>query len=276
VPMSDIARLERIRGDEIDQVGDRDVLEYRGTSLPILTLEHMIRAVPRDEIERVYVAVFNVGHSEVGLIVPQICDIREIPATPDKGILEEPGVVGSVVVEGKTTRVLDLHHLAYLSFPEWMASEPPQETRAPQVVPEVSEAPVMPATKAILLAEDSEFFRKRVAGLLEGEGFDVTACEDGAEAWEQLNASPDRFDILVTDIEMPNLTGLELTRKVRSEPRFDGLPIVALTTLASEEDIQRGLDAGVDEYQVKLDRECLLKSVAEVLHQQDAEALQSC
>ena len=60
---------------------------------------------------------------------------------------------------------------------------------------------------------------------------------------------------------MPNMDGLELTRRIRREPRFADLPVIALTSLASEEDFQRGFDAGVTEYQVKLDRDELLGAI---------------
>ncbi len=60
---------------------------------------------------------------------------------------------------------------------------------------------------------------------------------------------------------MPNLDGLGLSKKIKGDERFSHLPIIALTTLAGEEDVARGKDAGIDDYQYKLDREKLLESV---------------
>jgi two-component system chemotaxis sensor kinase CheA len=73
------------------------------------------------------------------------------------------------------------------------------------------------------------------------------------------------FDIVVTDIEMPNMNGYELTRQVRADARFSHLPVVAVTSLAGEEDIQRGQEAGVNCYQIKLDREELVSTVQELI-----------
>jgi two-component system chemotaxis sensor kinase CheA len=69
----------------------------------------------------------------------------------------------------------------------------------------------------------------------------------------------------VTDIEMPNLDGLGLTARIKGDPRFRHLPVIALTSLAGEEDEARGRQAGVDDYQVKLDRETLLTKLDEFL-----------
>jgi two-component system chemotaxis sensor kinase CheA len=60
---------------------------------------------------------------------------------------------------------------------------------------------------------------------------------------------------------MPVLDGLALAGRIRSDDRFERLPMIALTSLASEEDMARGLQAGIDEYQIKMDKEKLLRSV---------------
>jgi two-component system chemotaxis sensor kinase CheA len=67
--------------------------------------------------------------------------------------------------------------------------------------------------------------------------------------------------MLVTDIEMPNMNGFELTKKIRGDSQYSKLPIIALTTLASAEDVAKGKAVGVDEYHIKLDKERLMVSV---------------
>lgn len=66
---------------------------------------------------------------------------------------------------------------------------------------------------------------------------------------------------LITDIEMPGLDGFELARTIRSDKQFAALPIIALTTLADDRDVEQGMQAGIDDYQIKLDKEQLLKSI---------------
>ena len=74
-----------------------------------------------------------------------------------------------------------------------------------------------------------------------------------------------RFDMVITDIEMPNMNGLELAKKVKGDSRFAHLPVIAVTSLAGEDDIQRGMEAGVNDYQIKMDREKLMGSVSKLL-----------
>ena len=112
-------------------------------------------------------------------------------------------------------------------------------------------------------------------------GYNVAECEDGLAAWNMLESSGKTFDLVVTDLEMPNMNGFELSRRIKNDSRFNYLPVIALTSLAGEDDMQRGMEAGIDDYQIKLDRERLLASVANYLktnkpttsvHEQFAEA----
>ena len=89
---------------------------------------------------------------------------------------------------------------------------------------------------------------------------------DGEEAWQRLSTSEEgEFDALVTDLEMPNLDGLGLTRRVRGDERFSEMPVMAVTSLASEDDMRRGREAGVDSYQVKLDKQSMLDALRGIL-----------
>jgi two-component system chemotaxis sensor kinase CheA len=96
---------------------------------------------------------------------------------------------------------------------------------------------------------------------MEKEGFNVIEAEDGVIAWDLLQENADSISLVVTDIEMPNMDGFSLTQQIKQSPAFSHLPVIALTTLAGEEDIARGAKVGIDDYQIKLDREKLLNSI---------------
>jgi two-component system sensor histidine kinase and response regulator WspE len=101
--------------------------------------------------------------------------------------------------------------------------------------------------------DDSPLTRELISALLEAVGYDTLMASDGAEAL-QLIADPDRaVDLVVTDLEMPGVDGLELTRRLKSHPSHGALPVVILTTRGGEEDRQRGLAAGADGYITKGD-----------------------
>jgi two-component system, chemotaxis family, sensor kinase CheA len=96
---------------------------------------------------------------------------------------------------------------------------------------------------------------------MEEAGFNVLEGEDGVVAWNVLEERGDDITMVLTDIEMPNMDGFALTEKIKNDKRFRHLPVIALTTLAAEEDIARGKAVGVNEYQIKLDKERLMESV---------------
>jgi two-component system, chemotaxis family, sensor kinase CheA len=253
IPMESISRLERIRVDQIDSVGGKRILQYRGESLPLLCLEDIIQATPQESCDKVYVVVFSVLKREVGLIVPELIDIRQLPTDVDTVTFIEPGVVGSVEVNSQATRLLDVYEMTKQVHPDWFKEASVVKTDSQSQQPK------------ILLAEDSAFFRRQVTGFLEEAGYDIVGCEDGLIAWNTLQERSDEFDIIVTDIEMPNMDGCQLARRIKENPSLAHFPIVALTSLSSEQDMQRGMEAGIDDYQVKLDRERLIASVARFL-----------
>ena len=111
------------------------------------------------------------------------------------------------------------------------------------------------------MAEDSTFFRNQVQSIFEAKGYRVEPCEDGLEAWQKLESGEYHFDVVVTDIEMPNMDGFELCRRLKGDPSCNHLPVIALTSLAGATDIQRGIDVGIDDYQIKMDRDKLLASL---------------
>ncbi len=260
VPMELVARLERVRTDRIDSVGGQQVLQYRGGTLPLLSLEQHVTCKARAEAAKVYVVVFAAAQREVGLLVPEILDIRSVPTQIDTLTFREPGIAGSIVFEGMTVRLVDLHEISRKAHPDWYDSQPVPQSPA-NAVPRV------------LVVEDSDFFRKQLAGFFEAEGFEVQEAEDGAAAWNALAEAETRFDLVVTDIEMPNMNGLELARRIRDDGRLGDLPIVAVTSLAGDDEIQRGREVGINEYHVKLDREQLMAAAARLLKAQARRAL---
>ena len=254
IPMAMVARIERIKANEVRVVGNQNLLIYRGNSLPLLRVEESISAMPPEmNLENLFVIVFRIADREVGLIAPILRDIRDINMRMDGRTLREPGVPGATVVDGYTTRVLDLVEMARARHPDWFVSERMEEVIKPEKMP------------TILLAEDSDFFRNHVQRTLESDGYKVVGAVDGQDAWDHLQTIFDDIDLIVTDIEMPRMNGLELAKAVRSLASTANLPIIALTSLASDDDRARGTLAGINEYQVKMDPARLMEAVRRML-----------
>jgi two-component system chemotaxis sensor kinase CheA len=255
VPMSLVTRLERVQADNIKLVGGRRLLQYRGSSLPLLRLEDFVKSQPMGDMERYFVIVFRAAKREAGLLVPMLDDIRQLAPEIDAQTFRERGVAGAFVLNGVTMRMIDVVDLAELAHPEWFTEAKEQE-------PEVGEAPL------VLVAEDSSFFRKQVCDFMTSKGFEVVGCEDGLKAWEFLTGEPHDVQLIITDVEMPNMNGFELCERVKQHAQFRNLPVIALTSLASEADVARGREAGIDDYQVKMDREQVMEAVTRLLPRQ--------
>ena len=144
--------------------------------------------------------------------------------------------------------LLDVFDIVSTLNPDWFT-----EKKAPENASK--------ASGRILVAEDSNFFREQVKGFIEDEGYAVIEAKDGLEAWHLLEKQWASISLVVTDIEMPNLDGFGLAEKIKSHERYMHLPVIALTTLAEDDDIARGGKAGIDDYQIKLDREKLMESI---------------
>ena len=250
VPMDIISRLERVRIDQIDSVAGREVLQYRNSTLPLIRTENVISAESYENLEWIYVVVFEAKGTEVGLIAPHLKDIRRITTHIDTTSFTEPGVIGSLVIEEKTIRMLSLFDLTKACYPDWFVED--------ELEISVDDDDTPPL---VLLAEDSGFFRSQVKKMFEEKAYEVIDCEDGQIAWDRLNDETEQFDVIVTDIEMPNMNGFELCDRIKSDSRFKDLPVIALTSLAATSDMERGIAVGIDDYQIKMDREKLLNSL---------------
>ena len=252
VPLDLVGRVEQIRAEDIEIVGGRRVIKYRGGSLPVFAIEDAANVKPSEYAEKLLVIVFTIAGREVGLLASPPLDAMEIALAVDPSTLRQPGVMGSTIIGSQTTLLIDIFELMEIINPEWFSGREAVMTSSG-------------GKSTLLLAEDSDFFRGLVQKFIEDEGYEVIPAEDGQIAWERLQENSDKVALVVTDIEMPNMDGYELTKKIRADKRFKDIKIIAVTSLAGDEDIGRGKEVGVDDYQIKLDKEKLLESIHTLL-----------
>ncbi|MFP4128139.1 MAG: chemotaxis protein CheW [Desulfonatronovibrionaceae bacterium] len=259
VPLDLVARVELIQADQIEIVGGRKVIQYRGGNLPIFALEEVANVEHLElEGELVVIVFFMAGH-EIGLLASPPVDAIEARISIDDFTLKQPGISGSIVLNGKTTLIVDIFEFMETLNPQWFVKR------------EVPKPDEDQGGGKILLVEDSDFFRAQVNKFIKDEGYDVAkAAEDGQVAWEYLKENPNEISLVVTDLEMPVMDGFELTELIKNDERFSHLPVLALTSLAGEEDVARGKQVGIDDYQIKLDKEKLMQSIFNFLNRKAA------
>ncbi len=254
-PLNLVERIERIKLSDIEEVGNSKVVQYRGGALPLFEISQGAEVKSLPEREQQEVIVFKVKNKELGLMVTPPVDALEIALKIDESTLSQACITGSMIINEKTTLLIDIFEFMKKMNPEWFQKD--IETKK-QLIKEGGE-------KTILFAEDSAFFRNQVKSFMKEDGFIVLEAEDGQIAWELLKERADDIDIVVTDLEMPNMDGFELTKKIKETPEYSHFKVIALTSLASESHIQKGKKVGIDEYEIKLDREKLMKLIKRYL-----------
>ncbi|MCL2102857.1 MAG: hybrid sensor histidine kinase/response regulator [Syntrophorhabdaceae bacterium] len=237
IPMGMVQRVESVLPGQIEHFGARRTLKYRNGFLPLYTVSDAANVQQLDEGMSLIVLVCNVDGEEIGLLGSMPVDAIRTQADIDGITHNQTGIAGSLIIQNRTTLLVDLYDLLEAARPG--GRENGNSAHASGVV---------------LLAEDSEFFRNQIRKFLETDGHRVITAVDGEEAWDLLLKNLSEIQVLVTDIEMPKLGGLGLTARIRADERTAKLPIVAVTSLGTEQDVARGLAAGVNEYQTKLDR----------------------
>ena len=250
-PLNLVERIEKIKRSDIEEVGGKQVIKYRGGTLPLFSISDAAMVKPLADAENLLVIVFVVANREIGLLSIGPVDAIDTRLEIDGSTLRQTGIMGSAIINGNTTLLIDIVEIIQTLNPQWFE--------------EVDLSDEAGEMATILFAEDSTFFRNQVKGTMEQSGFTVLEAEDGLIAWDLLQENADKISLVVTDIEMPNLDGFALTQKIKQSAAFAHLPVIALTTLAGEEDIIRGKEVGIDDYQIKLDREKLMQSIRDYL-----------
>ena len=258
MPLELVGRVEHIESSSIQIIGGKRIMQYMGKGLPIIRLEDSAecRSIPEDDLA---VIVFNGFGREIGLLAMRPVDFIEDEMLVDHTSLRQPGIMGSVIIDGKTTMILDVYEIVEKVYPDWTRDTTLTDSGAGKANLPEGEKPL------VLVAEDSTFFRKQVVKYIEGIGIEVIAAEDGEVAWKLLVESERKVDLLVTDIEMPNLDGYGLVSRVRADNKYTDMPVIAVTSLAGDENMAKGKAVGINDYQVKLDKEMLLESIRKFL-----------
>jgi two-component system chemotaxis sensor kinase CheA len=242
VPSASISRMLKLKRDEVFTAEGREMVMIGDQPMPLIPLYAVLTLPPPPEAPaELTLLVLAAGERAVAFEVDRLFSEQELVLKPlGHEITEAPFVSGAALLgTGDVIIVLDANDLIRSSITPL------------RVVPRQPEAPA-PQTERrlrVLVADDSITTRTLEKHVLETAGFDVRVAVDGQEAWTMLGELS--FDVVVADVEMPNMTGLELTRRIKETPQTKNLPVILLTSLAKPEHREAGLKAGADAYLVK-------------------------
>jgi len=269
LPMDAVQTLFRPRPDSLYRLEGRPTLDYAGQALSVIELARLMElgaAMPYEDPPDHCVVV---GQSEqrIALLVDRIVGTEEVLLKPIGGVLRRVrGIAGATILSsGEVCPVLaanDLIKAVQLDASGRSGLGPGGPGAGLAQGPRDQTEGETERQHHLLLVEDSMLTRVQEKRLLESAGYRVTIAVDGVEALERLRPPParigtasarkaDRFDAVITDVNMQRMDGLRLTEQIRADPRLRSLPVVLVTSLASEADQRRGLEAGANAYITK-------------------------
>jgi two-component system sensor histidine kinase and response regulator WspE len=240
-----VSRALKVEASQIKEVAGREVLQVDDQPMPFASLGALLGLGPEQVAgEGALVLVVRSQGATAALAVDRVLEESVQAILPLRGLLARfPHLTGATTLaDGRLAMVLSAAHLIASA----RGAMGPRVPRAPAPA-----RPVPAPRRRILVVDDSPLTRELIGSLLEAVGYDVVMATDGMEALDMLNGT--KVDLVCTDLEMPRVDGLELTRRLKAHMTHKVLPVIILTTRGGEEDRQRGLAAGADGYITKGD-----------------------
>jgi two-component system, chemotaxis family, sensor kinase CheA len=242
VPLSLVSRIEEIERTAIESSGGALVTQYRGRLMPLVGLGE---GLAHDKLRQAAL-VFAEQSRSVGLMVDEIVDVIEdrldIELSGDR-----PGLLGTAIIGGRATDVIDTGYWLTRASQDWFRGDGTGHGGG-----------------RILAVEDSAFFRQLLVPTLAAAGYSVTATSGPTEAL-RLREAGEMFEAIVSDIEMPDMDGLQFVRAVRADGPWAALPVIALSSRATQADMEATRAAGFTGHVAKFDREALIASLRHCL-----------
>ena len=257
VPSSNMDRTLRVHRDEVKTVENRATIPMDEKALSLVDLARVFglnQEKDKSDMAFLTVAVLGAGERRIGFRVDEVLGEQEVLVKGlGKQLSHVPNISGATILgSGKVVPILNVNDL--LTSPLDAAAQ-------------VSDAEAAKGEegKSILVAEDSITSRMLIKSILEGVGYSVKTAVDGSEAYTTLKTG--EFDLVVSDVEMPNLDGFELTKKIRSDKKYADIPVILVTGLDTREDKEKGIDAGASAYIVKssFDQSNLLEVISRMI-----------
>lgn len=249
IDLSMVSRVEEIGKSDIEKIGKNEYIKFRGDSLRLIHPEDYL-AVTKQQTDRTkfYVIIPKLVKHPLGILVHNIQDTMQVGIKLNKEDIKVKGITGSTILNNSIVLLINIYELFELADPEHY---------------KVTNSSKQKEKINILLAEDTPFFMRQEKNYLEAAGYNVITARDGKEALRMLQEK--KVDLVISDIQMPIMDGLELVKRIRQDKNLAQLPVIALTSLTGDLQKKAGLDAGFDYYEFKLDRARMLERIQQAL-----------
>jgi two-component system chemotaxis sensor kinase CheA len=240
-PTSNVQETILIKEENVVVSGGERFIRLRGNNIPLVRLSDVL------QMDGIYegrtALVINMSGKTVAYEVEEIVDEQPIVIKPLSSLVSMAKIYAGATIlgSGEVVLIINVGELVRNTSKNSLRTQRSatkkysRRTRKPR----------------ILVVEDSLTTRELEVNLLRAAGFDAEGVRDGLEALEALNVK--EYDLVLTDVQMPRMNGIELIRRVKSNDRLKDIPMVVVSSLGSDSDIAAGLDSGADAYITKRD-----------------------
>jgi two-component system sensor histidine kinase and response regulator WspE len=265
-PLAHIIRTIKISKERIELLEGRQHVDFDGRRVGLVTAQQVLETgegTPAgDELS---VIIMGDSSHTYGLVVDRFLGERELVVQPLDAQLGKVKdiVAGAIMSDGSPVLIVDAEDLIR-SMGKLVAGGHLSR------VPQRGAAVVDRKRKRVLVVDDSLTVREVERKLLGTRGYDVEVAVDGMDGWNAVRTG--HFDLVVTDIDMPRMDGIELVSLINQDPNLKSLPVMVVSYKDRDEDRQRGLDAGAAHYLTKgsFHDETLLQAVIDLIGEADA------
>jgi len=247
LPMTSVGRVVAVTGTT--SLGNRPSIEIDGE---VVRLSHLgeLAGAGGDLPERPPAIVVESLGRRLAMVCDELIGEEEVVIKSLGAVLAGvPGYLGAAILgDGRIALVLDPNHLLKAPAEKMALDQSDQTTERPP--------------GQVLVVDDQFSARELERSILEAAGYRVEVARDGREALQRIGENPD-FDLVLTDVQMPEMDGFELLEAIRADDEHASLPVVMVTTLGDEASRRRGAEAGADAYIIKneFDQEALLETI---------------
>ena len=260
-PLAHIERMRDLQPDDIVQLEGRQHFWHEGRHVGLVAASQLLQRPPsQNDDETLNVVVIRERDVVYGIAVERFIGERTLvvlPLDPRLGKVQDISA-GALLDDGSPVLIVDVEDMLRSVDKLLNTGRLERIDRRNRHTAEL-------ARKRILVVDDSLTVRELQRKLLLNRGYEVAVAVDGMDGWNALRA--EHFDLLITDIDMPRMDGIELVTLLRRDNRLQSMPVMVVSYKDREEDRRRGLDAGADYYLAKASfhDDALLDAVVELI-----------
>ena len=248
INLATVARIEKIKASDIENVGRGEYLNLGGKSIQLIRMhDYMPIAEPKSAPEELYVLIPKLVAKPIGIIATQIVDTVQTVVDLDRTTIVGTGILGSTFINEALVLLVDIYNL-------FEAVDP--KTFKPAYVDDKYNS------LRVMLVENNVFFRHVLRSFLESIFGEVVVVRNGAEAWDKMNEGV--YHMIFTEVELPEMDGFELARRIRNSERYKHVPIIA--TASRNETIYeiKAEDGCVDKFMMKFNKVTFYRTIQQV------------